>query len=65
MYTVTHGTVAELEPVAPAASYLRWIVTGLREAHGWDDERVARYVLSAPDVRGAWSYEAMMELLAG
>ncbi|MFC9691210.1 histone deacetylase [Kribbella sp. NPDC056951] len=54
MFTITHGSVADLEPVAPAASYLQWIVTGLREAHGWDDELVRRYLLSAPGVE-RWS----------
>jgi hypothetical protein len=52
MYTVTHGDAAELTPAAPSASYLRWIATGLREAHGWDDERILRYLRTAPGAEG-------------
>ncbi|MEU4192106.1 histone deacetylase [Kribbella sp. NPDC026611] len=44
MFTVTHGTVADLEPAAPSPAYLHWIRTGLREAHGWDEERIADYL---------------------
>ena len=37
------------------AAYLRWITTGLREAHGYDDARIARYLAAAPGVHGAWT----------
>ncbi|MEV5965498.1 histone deacetylase [Kribbella sp. NPDC051952] len=48
MYTVTHGDAAELTPVAPTPSYLQWIATGLREAHGWDDPQIVDYLRTAP-----------------
>ena len=63
MFTVTHGTVADLDPVAPTASYLHWIATGLREAHAWDDGRIGQYLLSAPGVGEGWSHRALLTLL--
>lgn len=55
MFTVTHGDVAELEPVAPSVTYLWWLSTGLREAHGWDDDRIADYLAAVPGAKGSWS----------
>ncbi|MFF0267405.1 histone deacetylase [Kribbella sp. NPDC004536] len=63
MYTITHGTIGV--PVAPAESYLRWIATGLVEAHGWDAERVASYLHAAPGVGLGWTLGALMSLLDG
>ena len=51
MFTVTHGTVADLEPAAPTAPYLRWIATGLTEAHGWNAQQVVDYLQAAPGVQ--------------
>ncbi|WP_344239526.1 histone deacetylase [Kribbella hippodromi] len=64
MYTVTHGSVAELEPVAPKAAYLRWIATGLVEAHGWDVARVVEYLHAAPGVQLAWTPGALQVALS-
>ena len=55
MFTVTHGDVADLDPAAPSAPYLRWIAAGLRESHGWDAERIADYIAEAPGAKGAWT----------
>jgi hypothetical protein len=55
MFTVTHGDVAELEPAAPSATYLWWLSTGLREAHGWDSDRIADYLAAAPGAKGSWT----------
>jgi hypothetical protein len=55
MFTITHHDVAGLPLAAPAAAYLRWISVGLREAHGYDATRVARYLAAAPGAFGAWS----------
>ncbi|MER8186684.1 histone deacetylase [Kitasatospora sp. NPDC094015] len=44
---------AELNP--PSARYLRVLAAGLREAHGWDADRCARYLSSRPGASGAWS----------
>lgn len=62
MYTVTHGDAAELVPVAPAPSYLRWIATGLREAHGWGGSRIVEYLRTAP---GAEDVELPLDGYAG
>ena len=50
MSTITHHDVGSLAPAAPTAAYLRWIAVGLREAHGYDDARIARYLVAAPGV---------------
>ena len=63
MFTITHHDVASLGLAAPTAAYLRWITTGLRESHGYDDVRIARYLGAAPGVREAWT-EAEIAALA-
>jgi hypothetical protein len=55
MFTITHHDVGILQLAAPSAPYLRWIMFGLREAHGYDDGRIARYLASAPGMRGTWT----------
>jgi hypothetical protein len=62
MFTVTHGTIADLEPVAPTAPYLRWITAGLIEAHGWTAHRVAEYLHSAPGVSSVWTVDELLAL---
>jgi hypothetical protein len=62
MFTVTHGTIADLEPRAPTLPYLRWIAAGLTEAHGWPAHRVAEYLHSAPGVTGVWTFEELLSL---
>jgi len=64
MFTITHHDVASLPPAAPTAAYLRWIIAGLRESHGYDDARTARYLVAAPGVRGAWTEEEIVALAA-
>jgi hypothetical protein len=65
LFTVTHGTFADLEPQAPTLPYLRWIATGLTESHGWTADRVAEYLLSAPGVSGTWTLQELAALSAG
>jgi hypothetical protein len=62
MFTITHHDVASLAPTAPSASYLRWIAIGLREAHAYDAEQTARYLVRAPGVRGNWNETDLQEL---
>jgi hypothetical protein len=62
MFTITHHDIASLPLAAPAPRYLQWISTGLREAHGFDDARIARYLAAAPGAAGVWS-EAEIEAL--
>ena len=63
MFTVTRDTVADLEPAAPTAPYLRWIATGLTEAHGWNTQQVVDYLQAAPGVQKAWTPDALTDLL--
>jgi hypothetical protein len=49
----------------PSARYLGHLGAGLREAHGWSDERIADYLSARPGAAGAWSAEAVRELLGG
>ena len=65
MFTVTHDSAADLEPVAPTAPYLRWIATGLIEAHGWALTRVIDYLHAAPGVGLAWTPGALRSALDG
>ena len=64
MFTVSHEDVAGLQPSAPAAPYLHWISAGLREAHGWDADRIAGYLAVAPGADGAWTHGQLVELAA-
>ena len=63
MFTVTHGDASELVPVAPTASYLHWIATGLHEAHRWTVEQIVEYLHAAPGVRTGWTPDALAEVL--
>ncbi|MFI5694382.1 histone deacetylase [Kribbella sp. NPDC051586] len=65
MFTVTHGTVADLVPVAPTAAYLRWIAAGLVEAHGWGSDRIVEYLHAAPGVQLGWTPGALRSALDG
>ncbi|MFD7159220.1 histone deacetylase [Kribbella sp. NPDC059898] len=42
MFTFTSASIGA--PAAPTAAYLRWITTGLAEAHGWGPDRIADYL---------------------
>jgi hypothetical protein len=64
MFTVTHDGVAELDPVAPTAPYLRWIATGLVEAHRWNTRQVVDYLDAAPGVRTGWTPDALTDVLS-
>lgn len=62
MFTITHHDVPSLPLAAPTAAYLQWISAGLREAHGYDEARIARYLGAAPGVAGVWSEKEIEEL---
>lgn len=64
MFTVTHGSAADLDPVAPTAPYLRWIATGLTESHGWTTAQIVDYLHAAPGVHLSWTPDALTELLS-
>jgi hypothetical protein len=55
MFTITHHDIASLRLSPPSAPYLRCMSTGLRESHGYDDARIARYLGSAPGLQGTWT----------
>jgi hypothetical protein len=46
---------ADVSLTPPSAPYLRVIMTGLREAYGWDNHRIARYLARLPGARGYWT----------
>ncbi|MGN6575190.1 MAG: histone deacetylase [Nocardioides sp.] len=64
MFTVTCSDPDRLTPVPPTAPYLRSICLGLREAHGWEADRVADYLLTARGVDAAWSRADLRHLAA-
>ncbi|MFC4124061.1 histone deacetylase [Nocardia rhizosphaerae] len=39
----------------PSARYLAMIGTGLRESHGWADERIVEYLRVLPGIAGRWN----------
>lgn len=41
-FTAPHG-IDHVDHNAPSASYLSMLADGLREGHGWDDDRVSAY----------------------
>ena len=63
LLTVTNGDVRGLALAAPTPPYLRSIATGLREAHGWDDARIASYLAAAPGARGSWTSDTVLDAL--
>jgi hypothetical protein len=63
LFTVTNGDIPGLTLAAPSVPYLRSIASGLREAHGWDDGRIASYLATAPGARGAWTTAAVLDAL--
>jgi hypothetical protein len=40
---------------APTAAYLRTMAVGLRESHGWSDNRIGAHLASIPGARGIWA----------
>jgi len=63
LLTITNGDLHDLALAAPSAPYLRSIAAGLREAHGWDDARIASYLALATGVSQAWTTAAVLEAI--
>jgi hypothetical protein len=61
-FTVTRDDVRGLATAPPSAPYLRWISAGLHEAHGWDAEAIASYLIAAPGVLDGWTREEVVAL---
>jgi len=64
LLTVTAPDVRGLELAAPSETYLRWVIDGLEEAHGWAPERIAAYLAAAPGARGIWTPHDVAALAA-
>ena len=64
MFTITHHDVGSLTLAAPTEAYLRWIVLGLRESHGYDDPHIAGYLARASGIREAWTESQLRTLAA-
>lgn len=63
--TFTTPDPAALQRNPPAPAYLRTIAEGLREAHGLDDEQVARYLLACPGVTPGWDADRLAAEVTG
>ena len=64
MFTVTNGDIGSLD--ARRTERRRTcgrIAAGSREAHGWDDARIASYLAAAPGARESWTSAAVLEAL--
>ena len=59
------GRASDVAWTAPSPVYLGMLARGLREAHGWDAERIAGYLAGRPGVAGRWQRVALLELVAG
>jgi hypothetical protein len=51
-----------VEWTAPSSAYLRMLLGGLREAHGWDTDRAARYLAALPGARGHWTVNQIIRI---
>ncbi|MEV6063534.1 histone deacetylase [Nocardia asteroides] len=49
----------------PAARYLAMIGAGLREAHGWDTERIVDYLRVRPGIAGHWDPAGLRRAVTG
>lgn len=54
---------ADVAPAAPSVPYLRHLGAGLWEAHGWSRGRVADYLSGCRGAAGAWTADAIAELM--
>lgn len=59
------GRAADVPCTAPSPIYLGMLARGLREAHGWDTDRIAGYLVDRPGVAGQWKPAALRELVGG
>jgi hypothetical protein len=64
MVTITHHDVGSLTLAAPTEVYLRWIMLGLRESHGYDDPHIAGYLARASGIREVWTESQLRTLAA-
>ncbi|MFJ9951810.1 histone deacetylase [Kitasatospora sp. NPDC091207] len=57
------GGLADAEPRAPRAGYLRTVAAGLAETHGWGPRRAAEYLGSRPGAATGWTRETLLRAL--
>jgi hypothetical protein len=58
----TLGTRESVDPAPPAPAYLRRVVHGLVETHGWTPEQCADYLADAAGVTPTWTWSALLAL---
>lgn len=56
--------LGDVAPAAPSAQYLRLLVDGLGEAHGWDRAVAVRHLLTCSGVGLRWTAETLLAALA-
>lgn len=57
--------IGDVPLLSPSDEYLRMLGQGLRDAHGWDAEKVADYLADLPGARGIWTPEQITSLVTG
>jgi hypothetical protein len=62
MMAITAGERTDQTLTPPSRPYLRSIVMGLREAHGWSAARIGAYLAGAPGAAGRWPAEHVAKL---
>jgi hypothetical protein len=55
--------IDDVQLLSPSDKYLRMLGQGLRDAHGWDSEKVATYLAGLPGARGTWTPEQVTSLI--
>ncbi|AWZ09586.1 MULTISPECIES: histone deacetylase [unclassified Streptomyces] len=58
-------TLRDVEPLMPAAAYLRHLAGGLLESGPWAEPDIADYLSSCPGASGNWTPAHVLELLTG
>ncbi|GGO86537.1 histone deacetylase [Wenjunlia tyrosinilytica] len=61
-FTAPHRA-EEMDLNPPSAAYLRHLVSGLAEAHGWGVHRIAGYLATRPGADREWTPESIVTLI--
>lgn len=57
--------MTETEHTTPAADYLAMVASGLRTAHGLEDQAIVEYLRTRPGVAGRWDDASLHTAIAG
>jgi hypothetical protein len=55
--------IGDVELNKPAGRYLKFLASGLAEAHGWSTHEIASYLASCPGAEGEWTITEIERLI--